>query len=104
MATLHCVAFEYVNPGCEPGGGGYNWYLRAQDADAAFIAGERSADHAWFRFDVDMPEEFDDLDVDYVEESARARRRWIGDNVLRYWRRNDMRMGGAKRPSPRRRL
>jgi hypothetical protein len=94
-------AWEYVNPGPEAGGGGFNWYtnkaaaVRAYEADLSGV----NPDWAHFYFEVELPDgvtgaqeitEF--IDYSLLDYCACAETRRVGANVAAYWEQQKMNM------------
>lgn len=111
--TVFVHAWEYVNM-CDgtpdAGGGGFNWYPKEADARKAFAEGALQpgvdpADTGDFFFTVEVPNTLTRdhttyrIDVNLHDLCAKAKERRIGANVLRYWKTNKFKMGGAKRAS-----
>jgi hypothetical protein len=106
---VYCVATEYVNPGPRAGGGGFDWWHTAEEADKAyaFEASVAGDDFAVFRFDYTLlaaaepssGQITEAIDAELEELCAKAVQRKVGCNVLRYWKDNNLNMGDATTPA-----
>ena len=100
---VHVHAYEDA-PGSEAGAGGFDWFRDAADADKAFAESGREAHEAHFRFDVDVDATTDEgiteeIDASLAELTAAAERRFVGAEVLEYWKANGFDMGDADGPA-----
>jgi len=100
---VHVHAYEDA-PGGEAGGGGFDWFRKPENADRAFAESGRTPQEAHFRFDVEVEAtEADDIvaeiDAQLPELTAASERRYVGSDVLDYWRKYDFKMGDADGPA-----
>lgn len=98
MKTVYVHAWEYCN-GDSAGGGGFEWYHKAEHADGAFgDDGDVAPNEGHFRFDFETDETDADaitaaIDADLIDLCARATVRKVGPVLLAYWQANDFKMG-----------
>lgn len=115
---VHVHAFEYVNVSLgyprrhiDAGGGGFEFYTDGLKASAAFKKGKAQAlqesphNVADFLFEFSVTRHATvraitkAIDAELIEQTATAKIRRVGANVLTYWKRNKFKMGGAQRPA-----
>ena len=97
---VYVHAWEYVNPGPEAGGGGFDWYKEERYAKVGYERGVSNASPDWalffFTFETNgrSPEGVTKaIDAQLHDLCAAATVRHVGANVLAYWNANGMKMG-----------
>lgn len=99
---VYVNAWEYVNPGPSAGGGGFDWYHSPGPAQRAYGNQLKTTNGNWGHFYFSYTPKAKradritaEIDAKLHDLCARAFRRHIGPNVFRYWKANNMKMGGA---------